>query len=66
MRIALQYVVLIEKTNNGYYAYPPDLRNCVAAADTRAEAEEPIREAIVPHLELRRVNPPATDNHLPA
>ena len=39
MRIAVRYAVLIEKTNTGYSAYPPDLPGCVAAADTRAEVQ---------------------------
>ena len=54
MRIAVQYAILIEKTDNGYSAYAPDVPGCVAAADTRAEAEEMIREAIVLHLESLR------------
>ena len=32
----------------------PDLPGCVAAADTREETEELIREAIVYHLEMLR------------
>ena len=49
----MQYtvLVLIEKTDNGYSAYAPDLPGCVAATDTRTEAEDLLREAIVPHLE---------------
>ena len=50
----MKYVVLIEKTNNGYSPYAPDLPGCVAAADTRAEVGEMIREAIVLHLESLR------------
>ena len=47
----MKYAVLIEKTDNGYSAYPPDLPGCVAAAETRTEAEDLPREAIVMHLE---------------
>ena len=50
----MQYTILVEKTHNGYSAYVPDLPGCVAAAGTRAEAEELIREAIVLHLEFLR------------
>lgn len=50
----MKYAILIEKTDNGYSAYAPDLPGCVAAADTRAEVEELIREAIVLHLESLR------------
>ena len=52
----MTYTILIEKTDNGYSAYAPDLPGCVAAADTQAEAEELIREAIVLHLESLREN----------
>ena len=46
--------ILIEKTDNGYSAYAPNLPGCVAAAETRAETEELIREAIALHLESLR------------
>ena len=54
IKIAVKYDVLIEKTNNGYSAYAPDLPGCVAAADTRTEVEDLLREAIVLHLESLR------------
>ena len=41
----------IERTDNGYSAYVPDLPGCIAAADTKTEVEELIREAISLHLE---------------
>ncbi len=47
----MDYVVVIEKTGNGYSAYVPDLPGCVAAADTDEEVEDLIREAIVYHIE---------------
>ena len=37
----MDYVVVIEKTGNGYGAYVPDLPGCIAAADTREETESP-------------------------
>ncbi len=49
-----RYVVVIEKTGNGYGAYVPDLPGCVAAGDTVEEAEQLIREAIEFHLEGMR------------
>ena len=52
--VAVKYAVLIEKTDNGYSAYAPDLPGCVAAADTRTEVEDLLREAIVLHLESLR------------
>ena len=54
IKIAVKYAVLIEKTDNGYSAYAPDLPGCVAAADTRTEVEDLLREAIVLHLESLR------------
>ena len=61
----MKYTVLIEKAPNSYGAYAPDLPGCGAAADTRAEVIELIREAVALHLEgLRRdgdpVPPPQT------
>ena len=49
--MGLEYAVVIEKASDNYCAYVPDLPGCVAAADTRAEVEEMLREAIVLHLE---------------
>ncbi len=50
----MKYVVVIEKSDNGYSAYVPDLPGCVAAAYTRDETEQLIREAIQFHLESMR------------
>ena len=50
----MEYVAIIEKTDNGYGAHVPDLPGCIAAGDTREETVELIREAIGYHLELMR------------
>lgn len=47
----MKYRIKIEKTANGYSAYVPDLPGCVAAAETREEAERLIGEAIIFHRE---------------
>ncbi len=48
----MQYVVIIEGDDaTGYGAYAPDLPGCIAAAETREEVEQLIREAIPFHLE---------------
>ena len=47
----MDYVVVIEKTGNGFSAYVPDLPGCIAAADTAEEVEDLLREAIVYHIE---------------
>ena len=49
-----QYVVVYERSANGWAAYVPDLPGCVAAGDTREEAERLIREAVPLHVELLR------------
>lgn len=61
----MKYTIVIEKAPNNYAAYAPDLPGCVAAADTRDEVIELMREAIEFHLDgLRRdgdpVPPPQT------
>ena len=46
-----QYTVIIEKGDSSYGAWVPDLPGCVAAAETAAEAELLIKEAIEFHIE---------------
>ena len=46
------YTVVLEKSDNGYAAYLPDLPGCVAAGDTLEETKALIAEAITFHLEL--------------
>jgi predicted RNase H-like HicB family nuclease len=48
----MQYLVIIEGDDTtGYGAYVPDLPGCIAAAETREEVEQLIREAVPFHLE---------------
>ena len=47
-----EYMVVIEKSKDGYGAYIPDLLGCVAVGDTRDEALQLIREAMELHLEM--------------
>ena len=47
----MRYAVVIEKAQNNYSAYVPDLPGCVATGKTVEEVEEQIREAIEFHLE---------------
>jgi len=72
----MQYIAIIEGDDeSGYSAYVPDLSGCIAAAETREEIEQLIREAIPFHLEgMAEVGdpiPPATiraitvDVHIP-
>ena len=48
----MQFTVIIEKSDNGYAAYLPDLPGCVAAGDTIGETKELIAGAVVSHLEI--------------
>jgi predicted RNase H-like HicB family nuclease len=50
----MKYVVVVEKSENGFGAYVPDLPGCAVIAETRAEALELIREAAGLHLESLR------------
>jgi predicted RNase H-like HicB family nuclease len=57
--ISMQYLVIVEKSENGFGAYVPDLPGCVAAAETREEIVSLIQEAIEFHLEgLRKSGEP--------
>jgi predicted RNase H-like HicB family nuclease len=47
----MQYVAIIERGENSFGAYVPDLPGCVAVAETQEEARQLIREAIEFHLE---------------
>jgi predicted RNase H-like HicB family nuclease len=61
----MKYVVIIEKGDNGYGAYVPDLPGCIATAPTRDKVLKLIKEAIEFHIEGLResgqpVPPPAS------
>jgi predicted RNase H-like HicB family nuclease len=47
----MRYAIVIEKANNNYSAYVPDLPGCVATAATVKEVEDEIREAIRFHID---------------
>jgi predicted RNase H-like HicB family nuclease len=46
----MRYAIVIEKADNNYSAYVPDLPGCIATRATIQETEELIREAIEFHL----------------
>lgn len=46
-----RFLVVIEKANENYSAYSPDLPGCVATGATRQEAEENMHEAIEMHVQ---------------
>lgn len=47
----MKYLVVVEKSENGYGAYVPDLPGCVAASKTRADVVALIQEAVQFHIE---------------
>jgi predicted RNase H-like HicB family nuclease len=47
----MRYAVVIEKAENNYAAYVPDLPGCVATGASVAEVEQEIREAIRFHID---------------
>ena len=47
----MRYAIVIERTDNNFSAYVPDLPGCVATGATVAETEAAIREAIAFHIE---------------
>ena len=61
----MRYAIVIEKAENNFSAYVPDLPGCVATGATVEETESQIREAIEFHLDGMRedgiaIPPPAS------
>ncbi|GMN06325.1 type II toxin-antitoxin system HicB family antitoxin [Croceitalea sp. MTPC5] len=52
MRKTLKYLVVYEKSADGFGAYVPDLPGCTSAGKSRDEIESNIIEAITLHLEI--------------
>jgi predicted RNase H-like HicB family nuclease len=46
-----KFLIVIEKANDNYSAYSPDLPGCVATGSTRDETEQNMLEAIRLHVE---------------
>ena len=49
--MAMKYLVVVEKSDNGYGAYVPDLPGCAATAKTRNEVVTLFQESIRFHIE---------------
>ena len=45
-----RFLIVIEKANDNYSAYSPDLQGCVATGATREEVEKNMHEAIELHI----------------
>ena len=52
----MKYVVIIEKENESFGAYVPDLPGCIAAGETKEEVIKLIHEAIEFHIEGLKEN----------
>lgn len=46
-----RFLIVIEKANNNYSAYSPDLPGCVATGATREKAEQNMYESIEMHIQ---------------
>jgi len=63
----MRYAIVIEKTQNNYSAYVPDLPGCIATGASLKEIEANIREAIEFHLDGMRedgIPPPQPSSHV--
>jgi predicted RNase H-like HicB family nuclease len=47
----MRYAIVIEKAEDNYSAYVPDLPGCIATGATLEDVESEIREAIIFHVE---------------
>jgi predicted RNase H-like HicB family nuclease len=46
-----RYAIVIEKTATGFSAYVPDLPGCIATAQSKAQIEKDMSEAIRFHID---------------
>lgn len=46
-----KYLIVIERSDQGFAAYSPDVDGCIATGATRDEVEQNMREALEFHLE---------------
>jgi predicted RNase H-like HicB family nuclease len=63
----MRYAIVIEKAENNYSAYVPDLPGCVATGQIIEETEKEIRQAIEFHLRGMREDGlpiPAPSSHV--
>lgn len=47
----MRYAIVIEKANDNFSGYVPDLPGCIATGDTVEQTEQNLREALLFHLE---------------
>ena len=51
-----KFSIVIEKDEEGYYAYCPELQGCYAQGETYEEVLENIKDVIQLHIEDRRAD----------
>ena len=51
-----RFAIVVEKDEEGYFAYSPELQGCYTQGDTFEEAMANIRDAIKLHVEDRLAN----------
>lgn len=51
-----RFSIVIEKDENGYFVFCPELQGCYTQGDTYEEALENIKDAVKLHLEDRVAN----------
>lgn len=54
MKNTHRFTIIIEKDEQGYYAYCPQLQGCYSQGDTYEEALDNISDAIKLHMEDRK------------
>ena len=67
LKCAMRYAVIIEKAEENYSAYVPDLPGCISTGRTIEETTQNIREAMGLHLEGMREDgetPPPPTTHV--
>ncbi len=47
-----RYTIVIEKADNNFAAYAPDLPGCITTGETADETKANMQEAIAQHLEV--------------
>jgi predicted RNase H-like HicB family nuclease len=59
-----RFLIVIEKANDNYSAYSPDLPGCVATGKTRSQAAKNMHQAIEMHVKgMREDSTPIPKSH---
>jgi predicted RNase H-like HicB family nuclease len=59
-----RFLIIIEKTEDNYSAYSPDLAGCIATGSTLEEVKKNMHEAIDLHIKgLQEDNLPVPESH---